>query len=192
MDTHDRKQSDAHSADIASVHSGRPVIDTFGIVIFFVVLVEIALIFGLNLYQQSRVTTLDKKLTQQKQVISSAENSAINRQIDEVLEGSVKLDQVLGSKVKWSTFYTLLNAVTPKNVRVTGLTITESGTFNAEGTTSSLNDLARLLVAWQSGTESIQTPFSDVTLNSNGYSESASGRIVTFTVSGNVIKGVLK
>ena len=191
MDTHDKKHTDSGQAEIAAVKAGKPIIDTFGTVIFFVVVIEIILIFGLNLYQDSRIKSLSSRLTTQKQTLSTAENVTINTQINEVLDGADSLKTVLNGKVKWSKFYTLLNAVTPKNSRVTALNITESGTFNAEGVTTSLSDLAKVLVAWEKGTDSIQTPFANVVLNSNGYSEVDGNRIVTFSVSGSVITGLL-
>jgi len=192
LDTHDKRHVDSEKAEIASVHSGKPIIDTFGTVIFFVVVVEILLVFGLNLYQTSRIESLNTKLSGLKQTIAQKENATLNTQINEVLDGSDNLRTVLESKVKWSKFYTLFNAVTPKNTRVVSLNITESGTFNAEGVTTSLSDLAKVLVAWDKGTDSISSPFTSVTLNSNGYTEEDGNRVVTFTVSGSIIKGVLK
>ncbi|MEK7171067.1 MAG: hypothetical protein AAB774_02075 [Patescibacteria group bacterium] len=192
MDTHDRKHSDKEGADITSVDAGKSVIDGFGFVIFFIVVVEILLLIGLNLYQKSRITTLSEKLAADQTALSLPENRTINTQVNEVLDGSDKLKNVLASKVKWSKFYVLLNAVTPKNVHLTSLAIAEGGTFRAEGDVGSLNDLAKLIVAWNQGTDAIPTPFSAISLNNNGYSSQGETRIVTFSVSGTVNTGVLQ
>lgn len=191
MDTQDRRHSDEPKSDIAAVEAGRPVIDSFGMIIFFVVVVEIVLLFGLNLYQKSRIETLSKKLTDDKTALSLPENRTLNTQVDEVLDGTDKLKAILASKVHWSKFYVLLNAVTPKNTRLSGMSISETGAFRADGTTGSLSDLAHVVVAWTQGTDTITTPFSSVTLNSNGFSSQNGARVVTFSISGQVNMGAL-
>lgn len=192
MDTHDHRRSAQSEEDIASVESGKPVIDSFGMIVFFVVVVEFLLLAGLNLYQKSRIEYLTDGLAETKTALNLPENATLNTQIDEVMSGGEKLKSVLAGKTRWSKFYTLLNAVTPKSVKLTGLTIADTGTFRAEGSASSLSDLARLLVAWRSGTDAIATPFSAVTLNSNGFSNVGSRRVVTFSISGSINTGVLR
>ena len=192
MDTHDRRHSDESKGDIASVEAGKPVIDSFGTIIFFVVVVEIILLIGLNLYQKSRISTLSDKLTADKTALLLPENRTINTQVDEVLDGTDKLKGILSSKVHWSKFYILLNGITPKNTRLTGLTVSESGAFRADGSTPSLSDLARVMVAWTQGTDSITTPFSSVALNSNGFSDQGGSRVVIFSVSGQINMGALR
>lgn len=192
MDTHDRIQPDLPQADIASVGEGKSVIDSFGTIIFIVVLVEILLLIGLNLYQNSRIKSLTTKLGEHKTTLALPENRTINNQIDEVLAGQDQLLAALSAKLKWSKFYSLLNSTTPRSVKLTGLTVADGGTFKAEGTTSSLGDLARLVVAWTEGTDDIQTPFSSVVLNSNGFSNVNNSRVVTFSISGSVNLGLLQ
>ncbi|MDO8650283.1 MAG: hypothetical protein Q7K33_03150 [Candidatus Berkelbacteria bacterium] len=192
MDTQDRRHSGQPKEDIASVENTKPVIDTFGILVFLVVVVEIVLVVGLNMYQQSRIESLTTKLQEANTELRLPENATLNTQVSEVLAGGDKLKNVLDSRVRWSKFYTLLNGITPKNVKLTGLTIADSGAFRAEGNTSSLSDLARLIVAWRDGTTAIPTPFTSVSLNSNGFSDSGGKRVVTFSISGSVNTGVLK
>ncbi|MEK7534928.1 MAG: hypothetical protein AAB563_00795 [Patescibacteria group bacterium] len=192
LDTQDRRHSGQPREDIASVENEKPVIDTFGILVFLVVVVEIVLVFGLNLYQRSRVESLTTQLQEASSALRLPENATLNTQVSEVLSGGDKLKNVLSTRVKWSKFYTLLNGITPKDVKLTGLSIADSGTFRAEGNTSSLSDLARLLVAWRDGTSAISSPFSSISLNSNGFSDSGGKRVVTFSISGNVNTGVLR
>lgn len=192
MDTQDRRHLGQPKEEIASVEGGKPVIDTFGVLVFIIVVVEIVLVFGLNLYQKSRVESLTTKLQEVSNELRLPENATLNTQVSEVLSGGDRLQTVLNSKVRWSKFYTLLNAVTPKNVKLTGLSITDSGAFRAEGNTSSLSDLAKLVVAWRDGTPAIATPFTTVALNSNGFSDSGGSRVVTFSISGSVNTGALK
>lgn len=192
MDTHDRRHNSPIKEEIAAVEAARPVIDTFGILIFFVIVVEIVLLLGLGLYQKSRINTLTTKLGEKKAYLQEPANITINTQINEVLAGKDRLQTILENKTRWSTFYTLLNGVTPKNVKVSALSVSENGVFRAEGTTPTLADLARLLVAWEKGSESVKTPFSKVTLNSNAFSAVGSGQVVTFSVSGQVNTGVLR
>ena len=192
LDTQDRRHSGQPREDIASVEAEKPVIDTFGILVFLVVVVEIVLVFGLNLYQKSRVESLTTQLQEAQGALRLPENATLNTQVSEVLAGGDKLKNVLDSRVRWSKFYTVLNGVTPQNVKLTGLSIADSGAFRAEGSTSSLSDLAQLLVAWKDGTSAISSPFSAVSLNSNGFSDSGGKRVVTFSISGSVNTGALK
>ena len=192
MDTQDRRHLGQSKEDIASVEAEKPVIDTFGILVFLVVVVEIVLVVGLNMYQQSRIESLSAKLQEANTELRLPENATLNTQVSEVLAGGDKLKTVLDSRVRWSKFYTVLNGVTPKNVKLTGLSIADSGAFRAEGNTSSLSDLAKLIVAWRDGTSAIATPFTVVSLNSNGFSDSGGKRVVTFSISGSVNTGVLK
>ncbi|MCR4307388.1 MAG: hypothetical protein NUV80_02420 [Candidatus Berkelbacteria bacterium] len=192
MDTQERQHSGQPKEEISSVESNKPVIDSFGILVFVVVVVEIILVVFLNMYQESRIKSLTAKLQEANTELGLPENATLNTQVSEVLAGGDKLKNVLDSKVRWSKFYTLLNGITPKNVKLTGLSIADSGTFRAEGNTSSLSDLARLMVAWRDGSGSITTPFTAVTLNSNGYSDSGGKRVVTFSISGSVNTGTLK
>lgn len=192
MDTQDRRHDQEPKEDIASVEAGKPVIDSFGTLVFFVVVVEIVLVIFLNLYQKSRISTLTTKLQADKTALAAPENATLNTQVNEVLDGSDQLKNVLSSKTHWSKFYTYLNAVTPKSVKLSGLSISEAGTFRAEGTTSSLSTLAQLLVAWRDGTDSVPTPFSSLDLNSNGFSDNGGAHLVTFSISGQINTGILK
>lgn len=192
MDTQDRRHSAAAREDIASVAATKPVIDTFGVLIFFVIVVEIVLVLGLNLYQKSRIDSLTTKLQAAKTTLAAPENATLNTQVNEVLDGNDQLKTVLAQKVHWSKFYTLLGGVTPKNVKLTGLTIAETGSFRAEGSTDSLTSLAQLLVAWRQGTTDIATPFTGISLNSNGFSDQGDHRVVTFSISGQVNTGALQ
>lgn len=192
MDTQDRRHLDQPKEEIASVENTKPVIDTFGILVFLIVVVEIVLVVGLNMYQQSRIESLTTKLQEANTELRLPENATLNTQVSEVLAGGDTLKNVLLSKVRWSKLYTLLNGVTPKNVKLTGLSITDSGAFRAEGNTSSLSDLAKLIVAWRDGTSAIATPFTSISLNSNGFSDSGGKRVVTFSISGSVNTGTLK
>ena len=192
MDTQDRRHSGQSKEDIASVEAEKPVIDTFGTLVFIIVVVEIVLVFGLNLYQKSRISTLSTQLQEASSALSLPENATLNTQVGEVLSGGDKLKGVLSTRVRWSKFYTVLNGVTPKNVKIIGLSIADGGAFRAEGTTTSLTDLAKLLVAWRDGTSEIATPFTTVSLNSNGFSDSGGQRVVTFSISGTVNTGALR
>jgi hypothetical protein len=192
LDTQDRRHLGQPKEDIASVENTKPVIDTFGILVFLVVVVEIVLVVFLNMYQESRIKSLTTKLQEVSTALHTSDNATLNTQVSEVLAGGDKLKNVLDSKVHWSKFYTLLNGITPKNVKLTGLSIADSGAFRAEGNTTSLSDLARLMVAWRDGTGAITTPFTAVTLNSNGFSDSGGKRVVTFSISGSVNTGSFK
>jgi len=184
-------QSAPPKDEVSPLQSGRRVIDSFGSVIFFVVVVEIIILAGLNLYQKKRVETLTSELAAKQAQLNSPENATLNRQIDEVIEGHDALSQVLNSKVAWSKFYGQLNTITPKNVRFTSVSVSDSGSFRADGVTTSLSDLGRAIVAWQVGTEAVKTPFTSLTLSSNGYVTSGEVRLVNFSVTGEINMGLL-
>ena len=193
MDTQDRRHSGNQSKEnIAQVEGIKSVLDTFGLLVFIVVVVEIILVFGLNLYQKSRVRALTSQFQEASSALQLPENATLNTQVSEVLSGGDQLKNVLNSKIKWSRFYVLLNGVTPKNVKLVSTSIAETGTFRAEGNTSSMSDLAQLLVAWQEGTPAIPSPFTSISLNSNGFSDSGDKRVVTFSISGSINLGALK
>jgi Tfp pilus assembly protein PilN len=188
------KQQPANRAQdaIASLESGISAFETFGRVIFFVVLVEVALIMGLNFYQKSRINTYTEKIDQITAEINTPEYSTINTQVEQVLAGSEKLRVALDSKVQWSKFYSQLNAVTPKDVRVTSVSIADGGAVKLDGETASLSSLAKLIVAWNQGTPAATTPFTGVTLASNGYAEEEGSRRVIFSVTGQINTGGLR
>lgn len=177
---------------IASIESGISSFETFGRVIFFVVIVEVVLIVGLNFYQNSRITSYNQKIEQIQAEISAPEYAAINEQVVQVLAGSEKLKVVLGSKVLWGKFYSQLNAVTPKDVRVTSVSISDGGTVKLDGETASLSSLAKLLIAWNKGTSAATTPFTSVMLASNGYADEEGSRRVIFSVTGQINTGGLR
>jgi len=177
---------------IAGLYDDESGFNGFGVAIFLVVVVEVVLLFFLNLYQKSRVEALTKEIDSKRTELASADNAAINQQIEEALSGSVQLQSVLGQKVRWSKFYSALNAVTPRDVRLTNLSISQEGTFRADGQTSSLTSLARALVAWRDGSAKATTPLSSVELISNSYVAQGSGRAVGFSVSGQIKLGDLK
>lgn len=181
MDQHDKKQE-----PIAEVEATKSPFDTFGVAIFLVVLVEIILLIGLNLYQKSRYESLTKELNSHKQTLASAEYASLNNQLEEVLAGQKILQTTLASKVKWSQFYHLLNGVTPKNVKINSIQLNANGSFRAEGQTPTLSTLAQLLVAWQKGTDAAPTPFSDAKLSTNGYVNDGGNRTVGFSVVGSI------
>lgn len=187
--TEDREKN---QEEISPLTSGRQSIDTFGYLIFFVVVIEIALIFGLNLYQKSRIETLNNELIQKKQLLSSEAYKTLNTQVDEVIEGRDTLKTVLNSKVKWASFYGMLNSVTPKDVSLVEISVSDSGAFSASGQTTSLSSLAKAIIAWQAGTATTPTPFSSVSLNSNGYFSKNGQRQVSFSVSGSINMGLIK
>lgn len=171
---------------IASVDdTGKP-LDVFGKIIFIVVAIEIALIFGLNFYQTSKIEKLENDIQQAKTELNSTDYKTLNTQVEEVLTGSEKLSNVLASKLNWNGFYSKLNAVTPKNVKLSAINITGNGAFKADGETASLSSLAQLLVSWQNGTQSSVTPFTSVTLTSNGFTSGEGSRRVTFSISAQI------
>ncbi len=179
--------------DIAAVSAVTYTIDTFGTIIFFVVLVQVVLLIGLNLYQNSRITSGQKTLTAKQATLQTTNYRTINDQVNQVLSGNSLLAAALASKVEWGKFYSQLNAVTPKNVQLTTLSITDAGQFKADGKTTSLDSLAKALVVWQKGTDTTPTPFSTVNLASNGFTATTSGsRQVTFSISGQINIGGLR
>lgn len=194
MDTHDRVHTPADSTQepIATIDDVAKPLDTFGKIVFLIIVVEILLMVGLNLYQKSRITSLQTNLAARQSDMNSPEFKTLNSQVEDVLSGAEKLQSILAGKTDWTMFYKKLNAVTPKNVRLTTINITESGTFKADGETASLSSLAIALVAWKQGTDAAPTPFSSVTLTSNGFTNDGAARRVTFSVSGQVDAGRLQ
>lgn len=177
---------------IASLQTGVSSIESFGRIIFIVVLVQALLLIGLNLYQKNRITAYDKKIAETKTALASTEYAALNNKVEQVLSGSQKLETILGSKVVWSKFYSQLNAVTPKDVKITGLAISETGVYKADGETASLTSLAQLLVVWGKGSGSTTSPFSTAVLNSNGYADKNGTRRIIFTISGQINTSLLR
>ncbi len=197
MESHDKQPVVPAPAEdtqdrISSLEDASKTLNSFGVIIFYVVLVEIALMFFLNLYQTSRYKTLNTELDTLRGTLNSVEYSTLNAQVEEVISGAEKLDMVLGAKVKWSSFYTQLNAITPKDVKLGTINIGSDGSFKAEGETASLTSLARALVSWNQGTVSVSTPFSTIKLNSNGFVAKAGGKRVSFTISGQINLGRLR
>lgn len=188
MDRQDQNKQE----DIATVEAAKNPFDTFGVAIFLVVLVEVVLLFGLNLYYKSRTESLSQKLNEHQATLASAEFSTLNTQLEEVLEGQELLKTALASRVKWSNFYSMLNAVTPKNVRINNIQVGNTGTFRADGETASLSSLAQAIVAWQEGSPSAPTPFSNVALSSNSFSNVDGRRVVIFSITGTADMGRLK
>ena len=197
MDSHDKQPVAPAPAEdtqdrISSLEDASKTLNSFGVIIFFVVLVEIVLLFGLNLYQKSRFNTLSAELDTLRGTLNSAEFKTLNGQVEEVISGAEKLDMVLSAKVKWSNFYSQLNAITPKDVKLGTINIGSDGSFKAEGETASLTSLARALVAWNEGTVSVTSPFSAIKLNSNGFVAKDGGKRVSFTVSGQINLGRIR
>lgn len=192
MDQEKQQSANRTQEAIASLESGVSAFETFGRVIFFVVLVEVVLAMGLNFYQKSRIKTYTQKIDEIRAEINTPDYATINNQVEQVLAGSEKLKIALNSKVQWSKFYTQLNAVTPKDVRLTSVTISDGGAVKLDGETASLSSLAKLIVAWNQGTPSATTPFTGVTLASNGFSEQEGSRRVIFSVTGQVNTGGLR
>ncbi len=188
MDQQDRKKQE----EIAAVEPHKSPFDTFGVAIFLVVLAQLIVIIGLNLYQKGRFTTMSDRLAQSQATLASPEYAGVNAQLDQVLAGQERLQKTLSTKVRWSQFYTLLNGVTPKNVRISALQLGEGGTFRADGQTPSMASLAQLLVAWQKGTETAPTPFSTVVLASNSIGAEGGDRAVNFSITGSVNLGRLQ
>lgn len=178
--------------DIAAVAPAGYTIDSFGTIIFVVVVVQIVILVGLNLYQKSRAASLQKTLASKQAQLQTPTYKTANDQVNQVLSGNAQLAAALAGKVHWDKFYTELDAVTPKNVQLTTLSIAANGSFKADGRTGSLDNLAKALVAWQQGVGTTVTPFASVTLASDGFGASGSNRQVTFSINGQVNLGALK
>lgn len=189
---HNPQPAEAPQDRIASLEDASKTLNGFGTIIFFVIVVEAILLLGLNLYQDSRFKTFSNQLTDLQVKLNSGEYSNLNSQVEEVISGNERLKLVLASKVKWSTFYSLFNSVTPKNVQVKSVAISNEGSFKADGETSSLTSLAEALVAWNGGVKTAQSPFTFIKLNSNGYVNSGGKKRVSFTISGQVNVGILR
>lgn len=186
------RQHQADESKIASIESGFGTFGGYGIVVFIIILVQIGLMIGLNVMQKSRAENARKEIATYQTQLNQPGYKTINEQIDDVLAGSSQLNAVLDSRVKWSTFHALLNAVTPKNVKVTGVSLSESGTFKADGVTDSLTSLAQLVVAWRDGTTTTPTPLNSVTLASNGSAVEGNIRKVSFSISAAINMGMIK
>ena len=190
MDAQDRKP--VVEEKIASLSSGVSALDSFGVIIFFVVVVEIVLLIGLNIYEKSRIDSLTTKTNNIKTQLNSTENKTLNTQITDVIAGVDQLQTALDKRVPWSRLYTMINAVTPKDVKISNLSVNESGSYKADGETTSLTSLAKALVAWKDGVGEVKTPFSSVTLGGNGYTNDATSRKVNFSISGQIDLSLLK
>ncbi|OGD63937.1 hypothetical protein A3A71_01890 [Candidatus Berkelbacteria bacterium RIFCSPLOWO2_01_FULL_50_28] len=188
LETQARPEAPRQTGEIASLAAGKRVIDTFGSIIFFVVVIEIIVLIGLNAFQRSQISATTEKLNGKKGELAQVANQKINTQIEDVLNGYEALDSALSSKVKWSNFYDKLGAVTPRNIWFSTISVSEGGTFRADGFAPSLSGLARGLVAWQSGKN---TPLSDVALVSNGFVTQGSSRLVGFSIAGTISTGSL-
>jgi hypothetical protein len=187
------RQEVAPQEEITSVSQPTYSIDSFGTIIFVVVLVEIIILVGLNFYQKSRITSLTNQLAAKQTQLQGPNYATLNNEVNQVLSGSAQLQAVLASKVKWSTFYSDLNAVTPKTAQLTTLSIAGDGSFKADGKADSLATLAKALVAWQQGVGQLVTPFSSVTLASDTLNGSTgSSNQVSFSISGQINLGVLR
>lgn len=186
------KSVEAPQERIASLEDASHALSSFGTVIFFVIVFQIVLMFGLNLYQSARVSSLDNNLNEMRSTLNSADYQTVNKQVEEVISGNEKLRTVLASKVKWSSFYSLLNQSTPQDVVIRTINVTSDGSFQADGETSSMSSLAKAIVAWNGGTSSVQSPFNTVVLNSNNFVSSGDQRRVGFTISGQINLGVLR
>lgn len=184
-------QEVAPTTPIAGVEELTQPIDSFGRIVFLVIILEIILMAGLNLYEKSRLNTITQDLNTKQQQLASADYATLNSQVNDVLGGQAKLQAVLSAKLNWSNFYTMLDAVTPKDVRLTSISISESGAFKASGETSTLTSLARAMTAWQKGVTGVATPFTSLALNNDGYTTDSGSRRVTFSVSGQVNLGSL-
>ena len=171
---------------ISSVGEVSQPLDTFGMIIFFVVLLHVGLMIGLNLYQKSRVNTITTDLQTKQAQLASPTYTALNTQVNDVLAGQQKLEIILNSKLSWATFYSTLDAVTPKNVRLTSMAINSDGTFKADGETATLSSLAEAIAAWRDGTSATPTPFSAINLTNNGYTSTGAARRVTFSITGQI------
>lgn len=188
MDQQDRKKQE----EIAAVEPHKSPFDTFGVAIFLVVVVQLLVMVGLNIYQKGRFQNLTDQLSAQQTKLSSAEYVTLNTQLEEVLAGQSLLASSLSEKVKWAQFYTLLNNVTPKNVRVTSAQISTNGSYRIDGQTPTMTTLAQLLVAWQKGTSTAPTPFSSVELASNSFGVEGGNRSVNFSITGSINIGRLQ
>lgn len=191
MESQEKPHLPSKQQAIAAVEEVTQPLDTFGRIVFLVIILEIALMVGLNLYEKSRYKTISNDLADKQQQLASADNATINSQVSDVLSGQAKLQLVLSNKLNWASFYTALNAVTPKDVRISSITISQSGVFKASGETGSLSSLARALTAWQKGVTTTPSPFSSVILNSDGYTSDGTNRRVSFSISGQVNLGSL-
>lgn len=192
MDRHDKAHETAEQNQIAGIMEGRSAAETFGRIIFLIVIVELVVLMGLNLYQRSRVGSLEKKITAAEQKLASGDYKLLNDQVDDVLAGAAKLEKALASKADWAIFYRQLNAITPKDVRIKAVAINDKGAFKLDAETTSLTSLAQTLVAWRGGLADAKTPFTGVTLNNNSFITEGNSRRVSFSVSGQINLGGLR
>lgn len=188
MDPQDHKKQE----EIAAVEPHKSPFDTFGVAIFLVVLVEIVVLVGLNLYQKSRFQSLSEQLSAHQTTLASAEYATLNTQLEEVLAGQKLLQGVLADKLKWPQFYAQLNASTPKNVKINSVQIGASGAYRIDAQTPTMTSLAQTLVAWQKGSAAAPTPFESAKLSSNSFGTDGGNRVVNFTVSGTINLARLK
>ncbi|MEX0594540.1 MAG: hypothetical protein WD157_00340 [Patescibacteria group bacterium] len=189
---HQAQPVEAPQDKISSLTDAAKTLNSFGVIVFFVIVIEIILLFGINLYQNARFKSLSNNLTDLRTTLSGPEYQTINDQVESVISGTDRLQVVLATKVKWSNFYQMLNAVTPKDVKLDTINITSDGTFKADGKTKSLTSLAQALVAWNGGVATTPSPFTVIKLNSNGFVSSDGGRQVSFTISGQVDLGSVR
>ncbi|HUD21148.1 MAG TPA: hypothetical protein VMQ44_03725 [Candidatus Saccharimonadales bacterium] len=190
LDAQDKKH--VVEEKIASIGTGVSALNTFGLIIFCVVLVEVLLLIFLNIYEKSRIDNLTGQINTSKTQLATSDYATINSQIDSVITGQTQLQAALNKKVPWSKFYTMLDAVTPKDVQLNNLSINDDGNFKADGETTSLTSLAKAMVAWRDGTGAVKTPFSTITLGGNGYTNDATNRRVAFSITGQIDLGIVK
>ena len=186
------KPPEATQDRISSLKDASKTLNSFGVVVFFVIIAEVILLFGLNLYQVSREKSLSGELVNLRASLNSAEFKTLNNQVEEVVSGTEKLKTVLASKVKWSKFYQQLGAITPKDVKLSTINISSDGSFKADGETTSMTSLAQALVGWNTGTPTVTSPFNVVKLNSNGFIKVDGKRRVSFTISGQINLGRIR
>ena len=193
MDNQDQTNQQYRTTPIASVEDVNRPANTNGYLLLAVVIIMAITLYTLNVYEKSHISTLNTQISNDQKTLSSSKYQTLNSQVNDIISGQQYLNSTLDSRLNWSAFYSSLNGVTPTNVSLTDVSITNAGAFMASGQAANLTSLATALVAWNKGTQSAVTPFSSVTLNGESLTTTSNGNtVVSFSVTGKVNLGALK
>lgn len=106
-------------------------------------------VFGYQLLQKSFLDNANKKFAETDSRVNSPDNVAFRKKAQEMQTSLAALDQLFSNQVKLSAVTESIRALTPKNVRLSDITVSPQNELNVSGVASSYEQAGMMVSSFK-------------------------------------------
>lgn len=164
--------------EFPSIDEGPNYTNIFTVIVAVIFLVAGILLYVLQTTKTSALKTKESMVQDLTKQLNTTDMLALDKKVQDLQSGIGAYSTALTGKLYWSNLFTVLQKVTPKNVKFTAFAVDENKLVKITAETTIFNEIAILTRSLENSTS-----FSDVKLVSSTAVDSTTGSKINFAIS---------